>query len=54
MGSPISSCQCSIGAGRRLALDQQGEAIFEREIVEIGLAPLFVEGVGHAGEAEFM
>lgn len=46
--------EAAIGAGCDLAFEEQGEAIFEGEGVEIGLAPLLIEGLGHAGEAEFV
>ena len=40
-------------AFQRLALDQHGQAVLEAEIGCIGMAPLLLEGAGHAGEAEF-
>ncbi len=35
-----------------LALDDHGEAVVEAELVHIGDVALFLQGLGHAGEAE--
>jgi len=35
-----------------LAIDEQSEALLERECVEIGRASLLLEGLGHSGQAE--
>ncbi len=35
-----------------LALDEQGEAIFEDESAEVGVAALVFEGLGYADQAE--
>ena len=34
------------------AVDQQPEALLERQSVEVGLSSLLLEGLGHAGQAE--
>ncbi len=46
--------EAAIGARGALAFQEQGEAIFEGEAVEIGLASLLVEGVGHPGEPQLV
>ena len=35
------------------ALDEESEAVLEGEALDVGHGLLFVEGIGHAGEAEF-
>ncbi len=40
-------------ADRSLALDEEGEAVLEGEALDIGHGLLFIECIGHAGEAEF-
>ena len=52
-GEPQPSHQPLAVAFQRLALDQHGQAVLEAEVRGIGVAPLLLEGAGHAGEAEF-
>jgi hypothetical protein len=46
--------EAAVVAERGLALDEEGEAVLEGEPVQVGHAHLFVEGLGHAGEAELV
>ena len=36
-----------------LPIYEKGEAVFEGEALDVGHGLLFLEGIGHAGEAEF-
>ena len=36
----------------RFAVDQRPDALLEQEGIQIGRSPLFLEGLGHSGEAE--
>jgi hypothetical protein len=43
----------AILADGSLPLDEEGETVLEGEVLDLGQDLLFLEGVGHAGEAEF-
>jgi hypothetical protein len=43
----------AILADSSFPLDEEGEAVLEGQALDIGQGLLFLEGVGHAGEAEF-
>ncbi len=45
--------EAPILADRNLPLDEEGEAVLEGEALDIGHGLLFIECIGHAGEAEF-
>jgi len=60
-GEPQPCRQPLAVAFQRLALDQRlskwiaghGQAVLEAEIGSVGMAPLLLEGAGHAGQTEF-
>ena len=54
LGKPPEALVAALGPVGFLAIEEEREAVLEGEFVHVGHAELLLEGLGHAGQAEFV